>query len=247
MKKIIAFMLAAAMLLSMTACGKEAAEADPGAETPAAAPTEPVKAEKEEKEEKKPEQQAKEPEKQPEAEPVPEAPEPAEEEEIVDEAWDELESLGNIETENGVLLVSITMPADLVGEITQEELDAEAGEEFVSAKLNDDGSVTYKLTKKQHKAMLDEFSAGLDEALQEMVDDEEYAYTEIRHNADFTEFDVTLSTDEVGLMESIMSLAFYMYAGFYGIFSGQEPENVAINYYNPGGELIETANSADMA
>lgn len=72
-----------------------------------------------------------------------------------DENMAALDALGKVETENGILTVSITIPADLVGETTQEDLDASKGELYQSALLNDDGSVTYKMTKKQHRAMLE--------------------------------------------------------------------------------------------
>ncbi len=174
-------------------------------------------------------------------------PEVKEEDMIDNESWDKLESLGQIQTENGLMYVSITLPAEFVGEdITQESIDANAGETYTSGKLNDDGSVTYKMTKKQHKAMLDLTAEQIDTALKELVDNEEYAFTSVEHNKDFTSFDVTLSTDEVGINESLMTLAFYMYGGMYSLFTGGEVENVAVNYYSPNGDLISTANSSDM-
>ena len=65
-----------------------------------------------------------------------------------DSAWEQLESLGKIVTENGIFYVYITLPAELINrDITQESIDAEAGEAYTSGMLNEDGSVTYKLTK----------------------------------------------------------------------------------------------------
>ena len=165
---------------------------------------------------------------------------------IDDSAWDELEALGNVETENGILTVSITIPAELVGdEITQEELDANSDNSYISAKLNEDGSVTYKLTKQQHKAMLDEFVETMNQSIQEMIDSEDYAFTDIKYNDDFTQFDVTLSTDEVGLAEGFAALAFYVYGGMYGLFSGHTADNITVNYYDSNGNLIDSANSSD--
>lgn len=170
-----------------------------------------------------------------------------EEDAIDDSAWDELESLGRIETENGLFYVSITLPAEFVGsDITQESIDANAGEMYTSGKLNDDGSVTYKMTKKQHKAMLDNIIQSIDEGLQEMVDSSDYAFTKITHNDDFTVFDAYLSTEEVGFTEGFMAMGFYMYGGMYGLFSGHQTDNIAVNYYSPSGNLISTANSSEM-
>ena len=165
---------------------------------------------------------------------------------IDDSAWDELESVGNIQTENGILTASITIPAELVGdEMTQEELDANAESSYISAKLNEDGSVTYKLTKQQHKAMLDDFVETMDQSIQEMLDSEDYAFTDIKYNDDYTQFDVTLSTDEVGFAEGFAALAFYVYGGMYGIFSGHTADNIIVNYYDSNGNLIDSANSND--
>lgn len=179
---------------------------------------------------------------------VEETAEVQEEDLIDDESWDKLESLGQIQTENGLMYVSITLPADYVGEdITQESIDANAGETYTSGILNDDGSVTYKMTKKQHRAMLDLTAEQIDAALKELIDNEQYAFTSIEHNKDFTSFDVSLSTEDVGINESLMTLGFYMYGGMYSLFTGGEVDNITVNFYSPSGNLISTANSSDMA
>ena len=166
---------------------------------------------------------------------------------IDDPAWDMLESIGNIHTESGILYVYITLPQDLIGNTTQEKLDRKASPDtYTSAELNSDGSVTMKLTKKQHKKMLDEFVQGIDQSIQEIVDDPEYSFTKITHNENLTSFDAYLSTSEVGLIESFMALTFYMYGGFYKIFSGEDVDNVTVHFYNRDGKLIRTANSSDM-
>ena len=226
MKRFVCLLLAALMVLSLSACGKaNTNEASAPAATPAPAAAAP-------------------------AAEAPAAPTeaPVSEESLIDDpAWDTLESLGKVTTENGIFYVTITIPADMVGaETTQASLDAEAGKNFTSAKLNDDGSVTYKMTKKQHKAMLEEFTKGIDEGLQEMVDNSDYAFTKITHNANYTSFDAYLSTSEVGMTEGFMVLGFYMYGGLYSLFSGENVDNVAVNFYGPDGNLISTANSADM-
>ncbi|MCR5088131.1 MAG: hypothetical protein K6C08_01295 [Oscillospiraceae bacterium] len=166
---------------------------------------------------------------------------------IADSAWEELESLGRIETENGLLYVFITLPAELVGsDSTQKSIDANAGETYTSGKLNEDGSVTYKMTRKQHKEMLESVAESIEEAMEELVESPDYAFTRISHSDDFTVFDVYLSTEEIGFAESFMVLGFYMYGGMYGLLLGHEADNIAVNYYSPGGNLIETANSSEM-
>ena len=156
-----------------------------------------------------------------------------------------LEAIGEVEVENGILTVSVTIPKDFVTEeITQQKLNADAGDNYLSAKLNEDGTVTYKLTKAQHRAMLDNITEGMEESFQEMINDENYNIVDIKHNDTYSVFDVTLDTDTVGLGDSFTVLAFYMYGGLYEIFSGNRTDNVIVNFYNPAGKIIESANSA---
>ena len=175
-------------------------------------------------------------------------PEPVSEDDTIeDEAWNELEALGQVQTEDGVVFVKITLPPDIVGaDITQETLDADAGENYISAKLNNDGSVSYKMTKKQHKVMLDGLVESMEQSLQEMIGGEEYSYTKIDHNKSFTQFDVTISGTELNFYDSFGVMAFYMYCGFYGLFSGHAADNVIVNFYDVNGTLINTADSANM-
>ena len=170
-----------------------------------------------------------------------------EEDAIDDEAWDSLKTIGQIQTENGVFTASITLPKNFVGEgVTQEDIDAKAGDTYISGKLNEDGSVTYKMTKKQHKAMLDSIVNDLEKSFTEMINSEDYSFTSIKHNKDFTQFDVTVSTNELGLAESFATMVFYMAGGVYGVFSGNKTNKIIVNYYNASGKLINTADSSKL-
>ena len=168
------------------------------------------------------------------------------EEEQLEADRDELSAIGDVEVENGILTVAVTVPSDFIGEVTQEELDQKAGDTYVSATLNDDGSVTYKMTKSQHKKMLDGIVESIDSGLQDMVDDESYSFTSIKHNDDYTQFDVTISGTELNLADSFATLGFYLYGSMYGIFSGHRADNVIVNYYDADGNLISTGDSDNL-
>ena len=221
MKKIICLLLSVCLLVSLCACGSDKAPADPSASGTTNEPS----AEAESGTESS----------------------ASEDDLIEDPFWDDLEALGKVETENGLFFVSITLPAALAGsDLTQESLDANAGETYTSAKLNEDGSVTYRMTKRQHKAMLDSTTTAVDEGIQELVAETDNAFTRIEHNADFTVYDAYLSTDEIGFTESFSVILFYLYGGIYSILSGHEADNIAVNYYSSTGDLISTANSSDF-
>lgn len=250
MKKLIAVILSIAMLLCMASCGaadKAAQEAEPQAAEEVEATEEAAAPDAEQEEVHVADEDDAEPEES-ESEAAEEASKEAEDaDDTEDLSWNQLEAFGKIETENGILVTTITLPADLAGEVTQEQIDAGAGEFYTSGQVNEDGSVTYKMTKAQRKAMLDNTRQGIDEAIAEMVADEEYAFTEINYNESMTAFDVSLSTTEVGMMESFAVIAFYMYGGMYNTFAGNDDYTITVNYYAPDGNLIQSANSADMA
>ena len=217
MKKLIALLLALAISASLCACGAPAKEEPAAAEESAASAKTPTE----------------------------ESPAAATEND--NPIWGKLESLGKIETENGVAYVTLTLPAELTDpETTQEQIDAEAGEFYTSGKLNDDGSVTYKMTKEQHKAMLKKVTDSIDEGLQELISTAELSITKVTHNDSFTSFDVQLSKDEVGMMESVAVIGLYLYGGMYAVFSGQDAEDIAVNFYGANGSLLKTAKKSDM-
>ena len=157
-----------------------------------------------------------------------------------------LEGIGDIEVSEGIVYVYVTIPASLANGVTQADIDEKAGETYQSGKLNEDGSITYKMTRKQHQAMLDSTASAFDDACKDMLEDTDtYGITAIDHNDDFTVIKVTMNSDTVGLGASFAVLAFYMYGGMYGIVSGHKVDNITVEFYAPDGSLIQTANSSE--
>lgn len=244
MKKTISLLLVTSLLLSLAACGGPAAGKTEQTQTEAVSETVEESTEASTKDAAESAAVTDESENETAADPGTNS----DESDIEDEGWNQLESLGKVQTENGILTVTVTIPADIAGEdVTQEELDADAGETYQSATLNEDGSVTYKMTKKQHRAMMDSIVEAFDESIQELVnDDETYTFTEIKHNKDFTSFDLTVDADDVGFNETFAVYVFFIYGGMYGTFSGHTPDKIIANYYNTSGDLLYTFDSSEM-
>lgn len=168
MKKTVSILLIFAILLSLAACGSKTSAANQ-------VPQEGVPAQA--------------------TSPETEAPT----EDPLAEDMEVLSAIGEVEVENGILTVSITVPASLAGENNdQATLDANAGETYQSAKLNEDGSITYKMTRAQHKAMLSHLQESIDAALQEMIDSADFNFKEIKYNKNMSEFDATMTVNELG-------------------------------------------------
>lgn len=161
----------------------------------------------------------------------------------------ELESLGNIDVNDNIFDVKLTIPAKFLENKTQEELDAITKKEgYKEITLNEDGTATYVMTKNQHKKLLKEMSDTINEALQDMVNSEDYqSITDIKVNDNFTDFTITTTHEELDLNESMVILSLYMYGGMYSIFEGKEVDNIHVSYVNAEtGNIISESNSKDL-
>lgn len=159
-----------------------------------------------------------------------------------------LDALGDIEVEKELFDVTLTIPSDYVGEASQDELDKQAQEYGYKVVLNDDGSATYTMTKSQHKKMLNDLTENINSSLSEMVGSKEYPnITDISANKDFTSFTVTTKSTELDMGESFSVISLYMYGGMYNVFSGDEVDNIHVDFINADtGELITSSDSSDM-
>ena len=166
--------------------------------------------------------------------------------EMTQEDWDQLAAIGDVQVENGVMTVSLNVPADLAKNIRQETIDAGIGTQYQAAFRNQDGSITYKMTKEQHQAMLEQLAVSFDNSLQEMIDDEKYTISNITRNNDFTVFDISLDGAEPSVSDSFAAFSLYMYGELYGVFNGNRPEHVIVNYLDSNGNLIDSDDSATM-
>ena len=160
----------------------------------------------------------------------------------------ELDSLGDIDVDRNLFDVTITLPAEYAEGMSQEELDEAAESEGYQAVLNDDGSITYTMTKAQHAKMMEDLKASLEESMASMVGSEEYPdITSVTANEDYTEFTITTKNSEVSFAESFGSLALFTYSGIYHIFDGTPVDNIHIDYVNATtGEIIESSDSKNL-
>ena len=165
--------------------------------------------------------------------------------------FEDLEAIGELEVDQNLFTVEITVPADFLGEgITQESLDADvAASNYISAKLNDDGSVTYVMTKAVHDEMMVGVRDNIQQALEEMIGSEEFpSFTKVEANDDFTQFTVETTSTELGLVESFSVLGFYMFGGMYHAFNGTQVDDIAVTFINADtGDTVGEAHSSDMA
>ena len=164
------------------------------------------------------------------------------------EGTSELDALGDIEVDQNLFDVTVTVPSEYTEGITQEQLDETAEADGYKAVLNDDGSITYTMTKAQHAEMMNGLAESINEAMATLVGSEEYPdITSVSSNDDFTEFTITTTNSEISLSEGFSVLALYTYSGLYHIFDGTPVDNIHIDYVNAdSGEIIGSSDSLDL-
>lgn len=151
-----------------------------------------------------------------------------------------------VQVENNIFDTELTISADIIGETTQEHCDEVAKEKgYKSVTLNSDGSVTFVMTKQQHKDLIAATKEQIDTAIKGMINSESYpTFTNIKANDDYTHFTVTTTNETLSVSESMSAMNFYMFGGMYGMYCGKKPDNISVDYVNAAtGAVIDTANS----
>ena len=165
----------------------------------------------------------------------------------VDSASD---SHSTIEVDENLLTVEVSIPATFVGEdISQDDVDASVENNgYISGELNSDGSVTYVMTKGRHEKLVADIKNNIDTQMNELIGSEDYPnFVKIEANEDYTNFTITTTSSELGLIESLSTYLFYMYGGMYSAFSGNPVDNIHVDFVNDvTGLVIQSADSINM-
>ena len=162
---------------------------------------------------------------------------------------DSLDVLADVDVDAGLFSVTITLPQDFVSYESQEELDEVVkAKGYKSGTLNSDGSVTLVMTKEQHRELMAAVSETIDEGLAEMIESEDYPnITAISANDNYTLFTITTRNEEISLGETLSVLTFYLYGGMYAVFSGEDVDNIHVDFVNEAsGEIIDSADSKNL-
>ena len=149
---------------------------------------------------------------------------------------------------SGLFNVALTIPAEYVEGTTQKELNKQAKEgTFKSATLNKDGSVTYVMSKSQHKEILNTLKDSIADELNKIPNSTDYPnVTKVEANDDYTKFTVTTASTELSFEEQFLSVQLYIYGGMYNAFNNLSPV-ISVDYVNAdSGATIYSGKSSDI-
>lgn len=165
----------------------------------------------------------------------------------------------SIEVDEGLLSVDVRLPRDLFlagleeGEEfpTQEELQKAVDDEGLDAEvaINDDGSVTYTMSRAEYENYKRELKVSIDEQIQKAINEEANIYRTISYEDDLTAFDVVVNRKALESSFSFLGLSLLVQGSFYQAFTGVEEADifVVINYIDEkSGEVFDTYDSRDL-
>lgn len=234
MKKLISVTLALTCMLNLAACGSkdESSGSSSSTATTTEVTSQPTEAETEsetsETTTKAPETTTKAPETTTKApETTTESPDTTEASSDSKDDLSQLDAIGDIAVDTSADEVIITIPAELVSD--QSEMIEEARKDplYTSAVPNDDGSITYTMTKESHQKLLeqmkDEFDSQMTETISGMT-----TITSVSHNDDMTSFTIHVTDYDSykSSSDGLIGLSIAMYAAMYGLFSGNQLESM---------------------
>ncbi|MGO5014985.1 hypothetical protein ACTQ5K_24540 [Niallia sp. Sow4_A1] len=139
----------------------------------------------------------------------------------------------NVDVDKGLLNVEITLPASMFEGEDIDTVIADVEKEGIKVTKNDDGSLTYKMSKAKHKEMMKEMEASLEESIKEMKGSDDYvSIKDITHNKSFSEF--TLVVDKEKYEDSMDSFAIFslgITGMMYQLYSGVDSDDYQVKIF----------------
>ena len=165
--------------------------------------------------------------------------------EVDDDNSSEAKEEAGIEVEKGLLNVEVTLPEMFFKDENVEEMIEESLAEGVKeATENEDGSVTFKMSKKDHKKMLTEMAEEIEGTVDEISNDENFtSIQDITYNKKFTEFTMVVEREVFeNSFDGFAVLGLGFSGMFYQVFSGEDIESAEVTVYiedESTGEVFE--------
>lgn len=154
--------------------------------------------------------------------------------------------------DKGLLNVEVTIPASFMEGEDIDQVIADAKENNIkNVTKNEDGSVTYQVSKAQHKEMMKEMKTNVTTYIDELVNNEDFAsIQDIKHNGSFSEFTIVVDKDAFeNSFDGFASLGLAMSGMYYQAFNGTNAEKIKVTLHTQDaetGEIFGTAIYPDV-
>lgn len=134
-----------------------------------------------------------------------------------------------IEVDKGLLNVEITLPSNFFDEEELASIEENIEQETQEAEVtkNDDGSITVKMSKSDHKKMLEEMKEEFIVAIEDILEDENFvSIQDISYNKDFSNLTIVVSDQETfeNSLDGFATLTLGVGSLLYQAFDGKDLE-----------------------
>ena len=152
-----------------------------------------------------------------------------------------------VKVDESLFNVDVTLAASFFDDMTEDEIKEKAKENgYLSCKINEDGSVTYTMTKKKHTEMLNQLKDNLDELISGYLngDNKVSSFVDIQHNEDFSEVNIYVDSSQYTSWDSLYAMSFYIAGAYYQAYSGVSADDVdvVVNFVDDSTqEILNTA------
>ncbi|MGN9163296.1 hypothetical protein [Clostridium sulfidigenes] len=152
----------------------------------------------------------------------------------------------SIEVDKGLLDVTLTLPASIFeGEDINAKAEEMKNDGAKETTVNEDGSMTVKMSKSKHKEMMTEMKTSVIKSIEDIKTSGDYpSIKDVKYNDDFT--NITLEVVQAEYEESLEALATFgigIAALYYNVYSGVETEKIHITIDEKNfetGEVFDT-------
>ncbi|MEI5909408.1 hypothetical protein WAK64_20480 [Bacillus spongiae] len=136
-----------------------------------------------------------------------------------------------VDVDKGLLNVEVTLPSTMFEGEDIDEVMADAKEEGVSeVTKNDDGSITFKMTKSKHKEMMEDIKGEVTQTVTDTKNSEDYvSIKDITYNDSFSEF--TMVVDKASYENSMDGFAVFglgISGMMYQLFAGVDSDKTKV-------------------
>ncbi|WP_110928162.1 hypothetical protein [Bacillus massiliglaciei] len=139
-----------------------------------------------------------------------------------------------VSVDKGLLNVEITLPASMFEDEDIDTVIADAKKDGVKeVTKNEDGSLTYKMSKAKHREMLKEVESSIQESIDDAKTSKDYvSIKDVTHNKSFSEF--TLLVEKASYensMDAFAAIGFGISGMMYQIYNGADEEKAKVKIY----------------
>jgi uncharacterized lipoprotein YehR (DUF1307 family) len=149
-----------------------------------------------------------------------------------------------IEVEKELFDVRLNLPASLFEDEDMGEVKKDAAEKGIhDVVVNEDGSVTYIMSKSQHRKLLEDLRKTLDENIAKMLSEDEGIFKEISFNGDCTELTVKVDIENYTAFDNLSLLGHEFSGIMYQVFNAVPDVEQAVKTNivdHQTGEVIDT-------